>query len=88
MLFEKYDYLIAPTVPCVAPKLGTQSILLPEAEVSLRQALLRLTSPWSVVGVPTLNVPLPLNGLFVGAQLIGPMGQDLELLEFAKDYVL
>jgi aspartyl-tRNA(Asn)/glutamyl-tRNA(Gln) amidotransferase subunit A len=86
-LFQKYDFLIGPTVPCPAPKLETQNLILPEAEVPLRQALLRLTSPWSVVGVPVVAVPLPLDSLFVGAQVIGPAGQDEELLDFIKDYV-
>jgi len=83
-LFEEFDYLIGPTVPCIAPKVGTQTLVLPEAEVPLRQAVLRLTSPWSVAGVPVLNIPLPLDGLFVGVQLIGPHGQDEALLDFAE----
>jgi len=84
-LFERYDYLLAPTVPCVAPKLDTQSINVPEGEIPLRQSVLRLTSPWSLVGVPTLSIPLPLDGLFVGAQIIGPHGADEDLLEFAEN---
>jgi len=87
-LFERYDYLLAPTVPCVAPKLDTQSINVPEGEIPLRQSVLRLTSPWSLVGVPTLSIPLPLDGLFVGAQLIGPNGADEDLLEFCAKQAL
>ncbi len=82
-LFDSFDFLIGPTVPCVAPKLETKSIMLPEGELPLRQTLVRLTSPWSLVGVPALNIPIPLDGLFAGAQLIAQSGSDEELLEFA-----
>lgn len=84
LLFEKFDYLIAPTVPCVAPKLDISSLNLGEEVVPLRQALLRLTNPWSMLGLPSLNIPIQLDDLFIGAQLIGDANTDIELLEFAK----
>ena len=85
-LFNSFDLLLAPAVPDVAPLGGQEQLELPggpellSSTVPLRQAVLRLTAPWSLLGAPTLAVPLPLRGLSVGAQLIAPWGRDAELL--------
>ncbi|MBB6097930.1 Asp-tRNA(Asn)/Glu-tRNA(Gln) amidotransferase A subunit family amidase [Deinobacterium chartae] len=82
-LFGSFDLLLAPTVPSPAPLIGQEDLELPEGTVPLRQAFLRLTAPWSLLGVPVLSVPLPLGPLSVGAQLIAPWGQDARLLGLA-----
>lgn len=79
-LFGHFDLLLAPAVPDVAPLSGQDELDLPGGRVPLRQAALRLTTPWSLLGAPTLAVPLPLRGLSVGAQLIAPWNADAALL--------
>lgn len=84
-LFGAFDLLLAPAVPGVAPLTGQEELPLPSSTLSsstvpVRQAILRLTAPWSLLGVPALAWPLALGGLSVGAQLIAPWGRDAELL--------
>lgn len=79
-LFHQYDVLIAPAVPCIAPLLGEDSLELPEGKVPLRQAFLRISSPWSMLGIPVVSVPLPLRGVSVGMQVMLPHGEDDRLL--------
>ena len=70
------DALVLPTVPVQAPLLGH------EERRSLRAALLSLCTPWSVLGLPAVSVPLG-GSLPVGAQLVGLPGGDEELLDLA-----
>lgn len=79
-LFHNFDVLLSPTVPCPAPLVGEEMLDLPEGRVSIRQAFLRLTSPWSLLGIPVVSVPLPLRGLSIGVQVMLPQGEDAKLL--------
>ncbi|WP_420595803.1 amidase [Deinococcus sp.] len=79
-LFDEVDVLLAPAVPGVAPLLGQDSLKLPEGEVPLRVAVLRLTVPFSLLGVPTLALPVPAGALSVGVQLAAAWGRDAALL--------
>ena len=84
-LFEAVDVLLAPAVPGVAPRIGQDSLMLPEGQLSgiptpLRVAVLRLTVPFSLLGVPTLALPVRAGALSVGVQLVMPWGNDAELL--------
>jgi Asp-tRNA(Asn)/Glu-tRNA(Gln) amidotransferase A subunit family amidase len=72
------DALVLPTVPITAPPLGVR-----ETRRSVRAALLSLCTPWSVLGLPAVSVPLKVSGLPVGAQLVGLPGGDEELLDLA-----
>ncbi|GGJ56785.1 amidase [Deinococcus roseus] len=79
-LFHRYDVLIAPTVPSIAPLLGEDTLDLPEGKIPMRQAFLRITNPWSLLGIPVVSVPLPLRGLSIGVQVMLPQGEDARLL--------
>ncbi|MEV4397057.1 amidase [Nonomuraea sp. NPDC049607] len=79
-LFDDHDVLALPTVPLVAPPLGERGTELDGRAVAVRAALLALTSPWNVLGLPALTVPVgSVDGLPVGLQLVGRPGQE-ELL--------
>jgi aspartyl-tRNA(Asn)/glutamyl-tRNA(Gln) amidotransferase subunit A len=71
------DALVLPTVPIQAPLLGDH-----EARRTVRAALLSLCTPWSVLGLPAVSVPLGVS-LPVGVQLVGLPGGDEELLDLA-----
>jgi aspartyl-tRNA(Asn)/glutamyl-tRNA(Gln) amidotransferase subunit A len=78
------DVLLVPTVPVVAPPLGVRDADIGGGWTSPRDALLAHCAPWSVLGLPSMSVPVAgAAGLPVGAQLIGAPGADLALLGIA-----
>ena len=48
---ERVDAIVAPTVPVVAPVIGSQSVRLGDAEEPMRSVLLRLTRPGNLTGL-------------------------------------
>ncbi|WP_052422749.1 amidase [Nonomuraea candida] len=70
-LFGGHDVIALPTVPIVAPPLDRREIEVAGRPVAVRPALLALTSPWNVFGLPALTVPAgTVAGLPVGLQLV------------------
>jgi Asp-tRNA(Asn)/Glu-tRNA(Gln) amidotransferase A subunit family amidase len=85
-LLAEYDLLALPTVPVVAPPLGSRSIPVNGHDVDARAVLLSMTSAWGVLGLPAISVPAgTVDGLPVGLQLIGPPGAEERLLTAADD---
>jgi aspartyl-tRNA(Asn)/glutamyl-tRNA(Gln) amidotransferase subunit A len=82
-LFEHFDILLAPTVPDIAPLIGQNSLELPSGVTPLRQAFLRLTTPFNLAGLPVVSVPLRTGSVWTGIQVIGKQGQDREVLRVA-----
>ncbi len=86
-VFERVDALLAPTVPVVAPRQGTQVVVVAGQEESVRTALLRFNRPSNLAGCPALSVPCGFaGGLPVGLQLIGRWWEEAELLRLAHAY--
>ncbi|RSN10488.1 amidase [Nonomuraea sp. WAC 01424] len=83
-LFDGHDVLALPTVPLVAPPLGLRQTELDGRTVTVRAALLALTSPWNVLGLPALTVPAgSVDGLPVGLQLVCRPGREDLLFRLA-----
>jgi len=87
-LFTQFDVLLAPAVPDAAPRIGQDELMLPEGRpdnipTPLRVAVLRLTVPFSLLGVPVVSLPRPAEALSVGLQLVGTWNTDAELLGLA-----
>ncbi|WP_336204205.1 amidase [Nonomuraea sp. LPB2021202275-12-8] len=83
-LFDRHDVLALPAVPITAPLLGLRETEVDGEPVGVRAALLALTSPWNVVGLPALTVPAgTVGGLPVGLQLVCRPGQEDLLFEVA-----
>jgi Asp-tRNA(Asn)/Glu-tRNA(Gln) amidotransferase A subunit family amidase len=78
---ERFDCLVAPTLPGVAPVFGESG---PLEENIFRQGLLRCTAPWSLVGWPVVSVSCGfVDGLPVGLSLIGRRFRDADALHVA-----
>jgi aspartyl-tRNA(Asn)/glutamyl-tRNA(Gln) amidotransferase subunit A len=83
-LFDRHDVLALPTVPLTAPPVGTRETELEGRTFTVRAALLSLTSPWNILGLPALSVPAGMvDGLPVGLQLVCRPGHEHRLFEAA-----
>lgn len=70
-IFQQVDLILAPTTPCVAPKIGQQTMILDGVEVLVRPNLGLYTQPLSFIGLPILSVPIQRpDGLPLGVQII------------------
>lgn len=70
--FRDCDVLICPTTPITAPLIGQRSGF-DAGWTTAKEALLNFTSPWSVLGVPALALPIgkDADGMPMSVQLIG-----------------
>jgi aspartyl-tRNA(Asn)/glutamyl-tRNA(Gln) amidotransferase subunit A len=71
-LFGSWDAILAPAAPCVAPLIGETTFWLDGIETPLRPNIGIYTQPISLIGLPVVTVPVPLNPLPVGVQIIAP----------------
>ena len=80
-LFDECDFLICPTAPTPAFKLGENTS--DPLKMYLADAM---TVPASLAGLPAISVPNgeDSSGLPIGAQIIGRQKDDAKLLAFAK----
>jgi len=79
-LFERYDAILAPATPCTAPKIGQQTLTLDGVEMPLRPNVGIYTQAISFIGLPVVAVPVPLNPLPIGVQIIAaPWREDIAL---------
>jgi len=72
---DDLDLVVSPTVPMVAPQAGI-------GDLALRERMIELTFPWSVLGAPTLALPCgpAEDGLPASVQLSGRAGDDALVL--------
>jgi aspartyl-tRNA(Asn)/glutamyl-tRNA(Gln) amidotransferase subunit A len=72
--------LIAPATPCVAPKLGQTTFVLDGMELPVRANMGIHTQPISFIGLPVAAVPVPLDPMPIGVQIIAaPWREDIAL---------
>ncbi len=71
--FKDVDVVLTPTNPTLPPKIGAGFSPVEYYRLDT------LTVPFSLAGVPVLNVPL---GSFVGAQVVAPFGEDERAVGF------
>jgi AtzE family amidohydrolase len=86
-LLDHFDLLIAAATPVVAPRIGTETLLVNGRSVPARAGLGVLTQPISCIGLPVCTAPLwpgdgdaalQTGGLPLGVQLIGaPWREDI-----------
>lgn len=79
-IFRSVDVIIAPATPCVAPKLGQVSFVLDGVELPVRANIGVHTQPISFIGLPVVAVPVPLEPMPIGVQIIAaPWREDVAL---------
>jgi aspartyl-tRNA(Asn)/glutamyl-tRNA(Gln) amidotransferase subunit A len=75
--FERFDLVLAPATPCVAPLTGQATISLAGKEVPARPNLGVFTQPISFIGLPVVCVPVTGDGLLPrGVQIIAGPGKE------------
>ncbi|MET0632804.1 MAG: AtzE family amidohydrolase, partial [Xanthobacteraceae bacterium] len=79
-LFKGVDAILAPATPCTAPRIGQQTFVLDGVELPVRANLGLYTQPISFIGLPVAAVPVPLEPLPIGVQIIAaPWREDVAL---------
>jgi AtzE family amidohydrolase len=79
-LFAEVDAIVAPATPCTAPLIGQQTFMFGDAEMPVRANLGIYTQPISFIGLPVAAVPVPLEPLPMGVQIIAaPWREDIVL---------
>lgn len=79
-LFKEVDVILAPATPCVAPKIGQATFVLDGAELPVRANIGIHTQPISFIGLPVVAVPVPLEPMPIGVQIIAaPWREDIAL---------
>ena len=79
-LFRSVDVILAPATPCTAPKLGQVMFTLDGVELPVRANIGIHTQPISFIGLPVVAVPVPLEPMPIGVQIIAaPWREDIAL---------
>ncbi len=79
-MFQSVDVILAPATPCTAPKLGQVNFMLDGVELPVRANIGIHTQPISFIGLPVVAVPVPLEPLPIGVQVItAPWREDIAL---------
>jgi len=79
-LFGDVDVILAPATPGPAPLIGQQTFVLDGVETPVRANLGIFTQPISFIGLPVVAVPMPLDPMPVGVQIIAaPWREDMAL---------
>jgi AtzE family amidohydrolase len=79
-LFAHVDAVLAPATPCAAPQIGQQTFVFDGVTLPLRANIGVYTQPISFIGLPVVTVPVPLEPLPVGVQIIvAPWREDIAL---------
>jgi 1-carboxybiuret hydrolase len=79
-LFKSVDVIVAPATPCIAPKIGQGTFVLDGVELPVRANIGIHTQPISFIGLPVVAVPVPLEPMPIGVQIIAaPWREDIAL---------
>jgi len=88
-LFERYDYLIAPTAqvfPFDAAQAWPRSVA--GVEMDTYHRWMEIVTPFTLAGLPVAGMPVGFNaqGLAMGMQIAGPAHADLSVLAIARAF--
>lgn len=88
ILLRPYAVLMCPTVPCLAPGIGEDSVVIRGEKVRVVDVMTRLTRLWNFTGLPAVSVPCGFgkSGLPVGLEVIGRAMDEATVLAVAHAY--
>jgi len=84
-LFEEVDWVVLPTLPVPPPDRSADGIVIAGRTVEFTLALVRYTCLFNHTGHPVVALPAAATarpGVAGSVQVIGPLGQDADLLAF------
>jgi 1-carboxybiuret hydrolase len=81
--FGDIDVLIAPATPFAAPRIGETSSDLNGVPMPIRLMMGEFTIPFSFVGFPVVVVPVPLEPMPIGIQIIARPWREIDALRVA-----
>ncbi len=87
-VLESIHLILAPAIPVVAPGIDQKEVRIGKSYEDTRQAMLRLTRPANLSGLPAISIPcgFSLEGLPIGLQLLGRHFDEATLLRAAYAY--
>ncbi len=78
--FEKIDVIVAPSMPCIASKIGES-----EKSPMFGELIDLLTEPSAVAGLCGISIPCGLSeNMPVGVQFIGDIGEERKIIEVSN----
>jgi aspartyl-tRNA(Asn)/glutamyl-tRNA(Gln) amidotransferase subunit A len=87
-VLQLVDVIATPTLPVAAPRMEETEVMAGRAKENVRVALLRLTRPGNLTGLPAISLPsgFTRDGLPTGLQLIGRHMEEGTVLRAAYAY--
>lgn len=87
-IFKRFDVIVTPTEPMVAPKIGVSKVRFGEVEELVSRAVAQYTAQFNLLGLPALSVPCGFssNGLPIGLQIIGSAYDESSVLRVGFEY--
>ncbi|MEQ8962816.1 MAG: AtzE family amidohydrolase [Coleofasciculus sp. C2-GNP5-27] len=83
-LFQTVDIILAPTTPCIAPRIDQETMVIGGEEILVRPNLGLFTQPLSFIGLPVLSVPVKSSSsLPLGVQIIAAPYHEAMILRVA-----
>ena len=85
-LFKDHDVILAPATPCVPQPLWQETMTLDGQELPVRATMGRFTQPLTLIGLPIVVVPVPVEGqtLPIGLQIIAAPWREADALRVAR----
>ena len=84
-VFHDIDVLLLPSTPIAAPLVGERTVRWRSGEEPVDGALVRLTAPFNLTGLPALSVPFGATaGLPIGVQVVGQWNDEARVLAVGR----
>lgn len=85
-VFEQVDVLLLPTTPITAPEIGARTVAWGIHEEPVDAALVRLTAPFNLAGLPAMSVPCSIDDrqLPIGVQVVGRWNDEGRVLAVGR----